>query len=137
MIVWPSELPSEPLINAVRSLSSDHILTTQMDSGPVKMRPKYDPVQSGQLKVSFYLTDRQAYILKDFYNITTKGVLSFSFEDIIADQALECRWLPNQPPNFTNTRGGLPANLIGTDPPANEQRTQMVSFSLEIVGPAV
>jgi hypothetical protein len=79
MAVWPASLPQEPEVGKWKEKLTSKLLRTEMDSGAVRVRPKY----TGEVwayEVSYQLYYTQCRVLKNFVRYDLNhGVDYFDF----------------------------------------------------------
>lgn len=77
-LVWPSELPSYPLLRGFSETLPDTLIRTSMDEGPAKVRRRTSAGVTN-ITCSYLLNTAQLTELMDFYNLFTwGGSLSFT-----------------------------------------------------------
>jgi hypothetical protein len=81
MPAWPGTLPQKPLQSGFNESLKNLVITTQMDSGPAKVRRRFTAGVK-KYSVSFLMTSDQLSTFEIFYNDTILGgALSFDFPD--------------------------------------------------------
>jgi hypothetical protein len=92
MAVWPGSLPVIPLVDGYRENLPDVLIRTQMDAGPVRVRPRYtagvrpiqgkiscDKTQLATLDTFFITTLAYGSLPFDWINARTGATFSFRF----------------------------------------------------------
>lgn len=94
MLEWPSTLPWSALIDGYGETDDDPRIITPMDSGPVKVRPRYTSVSSYTTE-QYWLTEKQYEDLMKFYRTDTMyGSLMFTKRHPRTGVVRTCRFSP-------------------------------------------
>ena len=93
-ILWPSNLPLNPLLAGYAESIPSNVLRTQMDAGPAKTRRR-SAAKPWSMSVSFSCTNEQAVTLSEFVQDTIKGgALRFEWTHPRTGANIECRIVP-------------------------------------------
>jgi hypothetical protein len=105
MPAWPSSLPTKALAGTHSMRSAPNTVVFKPDVGEPIRRRRYTGVSTTE-GFELILTSIQVETLRTFWNFEcSQGALSFTAP--LIDGVLRTWWFdPEQPPAFTNIRGG-------------------------------
>lgn len=104
-IVWPLELPREPIESPWQAQQPSARWSFKGDEGPAMTRPK--GAAGRKLSMDFLMTLEQWRIFKRFWGQgLNKGVLPFDYQDPDSGDLLEVRFDPDSEMDFTAKGNG-------------------------------
>jgi hypothetical protein len=104
MPTWPASLPSLPLADGYREITSHSIVRTEMEQGPAKLRRRSTAAVS-KLTLSYLLSTADIQALEEFIQDDLMGgALAFSFDHPRTGSAVSCRF--RQLPEYGAVNGG-------------------------------
>ena len=99
-IVWPPELPQEPLASPWQGQQPAARWSFKGDEGPAMTRPKGAAGQ--KLNMEFLMTREQWRVFRNFWGQgLNRGVLPFDYQDPDSGDTLEVRFDPDSETDFT------------------------------------
>jgi len=88
-ITWPSTLPQAPLARSFREQPGRNVVTTEMEVGPPKRRPRSTATVK-RFSMTFLMTGDEVDIFETFYQDTAKqGTIPFDFTHPRTQQTIE------------------------------------------------
>lgn len=109
MIIWPVELPDEPLLQAYNEQLPKMIVRTPMDQGPAKTR-RLSSTNSRFVNVEFIFTEAELEIFDEFFMTTILGgALSFTWVHPRTLAIVDCRIMvdSSQGPSYQKSSNDL------------------------------
>lgn len=104
-IVWPLELPQEPLESPWQGQQPASRWSFKGDEGPAMTRPK--GAAGHKLNMEFLMTRTQWALFRNFWDLgLNKGVLPFDYQDPDSGELLEVRFDPDSETDFTAKANG-------------------------------
>lgn len=101
--MWPSDLPTAPLVERYQETFADTSLRTKMEQGPAKLRQRTTAGVS-ELALSYLVSGAQAESLEEFYQDTLAGgSLAFSYQHPRRSTTVTARF--RKPPQLTPRNG--------------------------------
>lgn len=103
MPVWPSTLPSSPLLDGFRETVPDNVLRTDMERGPAKTRRRTTSAVR-KLSVNYLMSKAQVADLETFYGTELLGgSIAFDTMHPRSAAAISCRFV--KPPVYSSANG--------------------------------
>ena len=113
-IIWPSNLPSSPLIQGYNETMKRMTISSQMDSGPALKRRRFTSAPRS-ITCTVFLSNGQDEVLREFYEDTTLGgTLRFTWKNPRTGAQVEMRFEGEEPPAITPVNGSDGTQFIST-----------------------